>query len=649
MKQLSYRTTGAANAPDGRRESQQDSAAETYTFDSYMWEHHCYDYFVYLRDQLAEGELSLGKPSREVPEPDVIELEDVTLQGMRFTAVNTETMRIQSCIRATIYISELCGHDPCNDTIEQYYKVNGTMKLCDEEPEISPCEDAHIYEGWDAPCGVPLNNRLIPCFGWDEQDAIAESLLAQYYPEALKKPTKIDPKVFAKRIGLTLEYAKFTPDGSVLGRLFEEDAEVTTYGRNGSPITTLSVKAKTGLVDADASKRSTGRVYPTIMHECYHHIAHPFYYWFQRMCRGTVQALSCPASSRATDGTDISLIERQTNQMVPRLSMPASTTKAKIEQLIIRKKKAYPNMGNLQVLEGVVSELAEFYSVSKQTAKLRMRELGYEEAEGVHNYYKKHYIPSYGFKPGTVGRNQTFTVTPSSVSAEYKRNPDFRKLLDTGHFIYVECHMCLNSSDYVQRSGNGTIGLTDYARNHMDECCLLFSYTSNSFSTAADGSLHREAAPIGGKVIFFPGKAEAEATAVKENFGEAALRISKIKKQLPRSLGDTLAFHMDRLGITKEELEERSQVSAKTIQHIRNRPDMKVSLSYVVALCVGLNLDPELSDDMVAKANLRFGDSEKDTLYQLILRSMYNSTIVDCNEILVQEGYQPLTRLAAAM
>lgn len=46
-----------------------------------------------------------------------------------------------------------------------------------------------------------------------------------------------------------------------------------------------------------------------------------------------------------------------------------------------------------------------------------------------------------------------------------------------GSYLYVDSHLVLVSSKYLRTDYDGMTVLTEYARNHMDECCLAFDMT----------------------------------------------------------------------------------------------------------------------------------------------------------------------------
>lgn len=56
-------------------------------------------------------------------------------------------------------------------------------------------------------------------------------------------------------------------------------------------------------------------------------------------------------------------------------------------------------------------------------------------------------------------------------------------MMDTGCFAYLEGKVCLNQEEYVQRSSDGKMHLTAYAKTHEEECFL-------QFITDEEGNLH---------------------------------------------------------------------------------------------------------------------------------------------------------------
>ncbi|MCD8131928.1 MAG: hypothetical protein LUE16_11765 [Lachnospiraceae bacterium] len=612
----------------------------------YYRNHFTHDYTVFLKEKLASRELPLGRISRNVPEPDTINVTDAEIAAIHFTAMSNEHIHVEALLRTSIYLSVLLGDSLYSDTTEQFYKVNGSLAIYEDGYEYSLTDQAGIYESWDQTMYRPLSDYLVPILSRDELDIEAEQILRRYYPEALQKPICLNVNLFTKKLGLKVQYARITKDGSILGQLFFEDAAITVYDKNGQPIK-LSVGANTILIDADAAREANGgRVNPTILHECVHFLLHRMFYRMQKIYQSEIQCFSCPVELTVSKDSPIYWTEWQANQMIRRLAMPVEPTRTKIAELISQKEQSSHYKDRLFIIESVIHDLAEFYCVSKQSARQRMVELGFPEAQGVLNFCNGAYVPNYLVEPDSLMPGQTYTVNLNAVSEEYTRNIHFRAFVDSGKYVYVESHFCLNSPKFVEPDTKAGLRLTDYARTHMSECCLVFDIGNapNEY-TYRSGTMKRETTPGTGCVIFYPGKNEIEAAAPQESPLDAANRISAIMRELPASLGATLVYHMKRLGITKEKLEELSNVSVSTIQRIRSKEGFQATLQSVIALCVGMSLDPELSEDMVDKAGYRLRSTPEHTMYKIILRNMYMASIDTCNAALVASKMPPLTKM----
>ena len=124
-------------------------------------------------------------------------------------------------------------------------------------------------------------------------------------------------------------------------------------------------------------------------------------------------------------------------------------------------------------IEEMISELADFYGLSKQAVKMRIREMGYSKVDGAFSYVNGQYVTPFTFDASALSDNQSFTIAATDLFKAYCLNKEFRKVIDTGKFVYIEGHVCLNDEKYIIHS-DGQIKLTQYALAHMDECCLVF-------------------------------------------------------------------------------------------------------------------------------------------------------------------------------
>lgn len=101
---------------------------------------------------------------------------------------------------------------------------------------------------------------------------------------------------------------------------------------------------------------------------------------------------------------------------------------------------------------------------------------------------------------------------------------------------------------------------------------------------------------------------------------------------------------MKKRRVTNEAMAEALDVSARTISGWRNAQVPSLQLRDITAICICLHLEPELSDDLIAKAGLRPTCTEEHTVYRILLRTMYPYEPAECNEILILAGFPPLFR-----
>ena len=117
-------------------------------------------------------------------------------------------------------------------------------------------------------------------------------------------------------------------------------------------------------------------------------------------------------------------------------------------------------------------------------------------------------------------------------------------------------------------------------------------------------------------------------------------------QSLPTTFGATLTEHMKKRRVTNEAMAEALDVSARTVSGWRNAQAPSLQMRDITAICICLHLEPELSDDLIAKAGLRPTCTEEHTVYRILLRTMYPYEPAECNEILILAGFPPLFRVS---
>ena len=125
-------------------------------------------------------------------------------------------------------------------------------------------------------------------------------------------------------------------------------------------------------------------------------------------------------------------------------------------------------------LKAVVEEIAETYKVSRQSAAIRVSELGYPEA--VELYDSEAVVIDRQHRRGsTAAKFHQQPIDEVSAFRLYMSNEFLKATLDTGASCYAEGYFVLRDEKYVL-AGEDALFLTEYARLHLSECTLDFSY-----------------------------------------------------------------------------------------------------------------------------------------------------------------------------
>ena len=504
-------------------------------------------------------------------------------------------------------------------------KENGT-----EEP-ITMVVDAYFdldeeFKTIHTRCAVPmwkefrtkpvLPDDLIPAISKKDMDAIAFRMSNALNPRVSECGALLKPCQAVKRLGLTVEDVHFDSDGEILAKIFFEDARAMVIDPQTGIKHIIPVSAGTILVNAPVDKALDERIRNnTIMHECIHWMLHRPAFLLAKLWNHDYSAIACrrtTSNNKYRQWTAIDRMEWQANALAPRMLMPNWATQLFASGWLRR----YSKLSPILRMERTIDQLSRQFNVSRQLAKIRMEELGYEDAKAAFSYYDK----------------RKHTISFENAARELTRNKGFRDALETGIYAYVDNCFVIRDRKYIYRDETGTLHLTSFAKAHLDECCLAF--TAHRINRGMQYGMLRynvedEAFITGSQVT-------------PDTFSASINAIQKITREMPATFGGTLVSHMKRKGVTNEQLAEASLLSARHISRYRNNPEVSVSLEAVVAICVGLKLHPLFAFDLLKKAGYTLNDSRQHTAYRIILSSMTNRTIYDCNECLIQDGLAPI-------
>jgi hypothetical protein len=269
---------------------------------------------------------------------------------------------------------------------------------------------------------------------------------------------------------------------------------------------------------------------------------------------------------------------------------------------------------------------------------------------------------------------KTYLTSVTDSFSEYCSNAQFRRLLDSGAFTFVKPgHYVIANPKYIQTTDTG-IELTDYARTHLDECCLRFMLKL----VKGDGVSGARSASVGVAEGEAADGSKAEAAAAEQPPGPPA-RKPGVYTQVPvldpgnhnlavfqrsqelrklhddlidqsRRLADTemnfaqlAAWHIKNKGYNKAVFQAKTLLSRKTYERIMSNQLPNPTLETVMAICIGLQLSIKDSELLLERAGYKLSSSPQHLAYHKLLSAFVGHSLFECNEILEALSLSPLT------
>lgn len=232
--------------------------------------------------------------------------------------------------------------------------------------------------------------------------------------------------------------------------------------------------------------------------------------------------------------------------------------------------------------------------------------------------------------------------SPVQLLDRYAESAEFRKCVDTGKYVFAEGRMVLRSPDCIEVAA-GRITIKGSIRSKLEDYCIHVE-RSRKYRT---GVMPRRSPYVrysmrrsGGFTVEIKNAGKFSEVSVKD---WTKLIATGGGGNLPYDFGDALKLLMEEREITVEQLAETSSLSEKTISRLRSGANQP-SLPTVIAICIGLSLDPFIAEQLVSIAGYSLGGKKADRAFKLILGVAYSITIFDANDFLKKMGLPILNK-----
>lgn len=599
---------------------------------------------------------------REVPEESLelrlkkvrvigeMELDDTDIQFIDIKELDGNKIDFDVVINAALIVHDADRyHNDETDYLYQWFSIRCTGDLdCGlDDAKIISVDSYSTAKRRRS----ELDDQLIPYMPTEAMEREAQGFLKRYYPEALKitcagePPIYVDPVELARRLGLEVKTQRITEDSSVFGRLFFAATDTEMYSSTSEHMELVHVNAKTIVVDPEVFLLGNlGKSNNTVIHECVHWAKHYKAFLLEQLYNENASSISCEVVGGARsemNSRSLGHMERQANSLTPKIQMPAAPFKAKAKEYITKFIRESGARHEIDVMEAVILALHSEFMVSKQAAKIRLVELGFETAIGTFTFIDDHYVRPHSFKKGAITKKQTFSIGEWDAAIQRKINPALNSLTQDGDYLFVENHFVFNTPLYVERDAAGRSQLTDYARSHMDECCLVFDmkivgdiheeYHTVCYLNREQGNFKFDITYCGKYEYYTPEKQ------VEMRQKEQAQAI-EIRRKMTDDPEQCMELLLGWRGMNYTELASEIALNPETISRtVKGKTSPKINT--VALICFGLQLPPAISIKLLDVLDCRLSPTKLE--HQWIdeaLHIKYTEPIDAIREYLAQYG-----------
>lgn len=568
----------------------------------------CYDrLYQAASDYVASNWDNMNLYLRRVNKISEVELLDATIERVYVHDLPDMGVAFDVAMELTLYVAGANNHYDDDNEVTRWIRISCTGDLSKKLDDWKICEVENYNPG--SATIDSLTDSLVPYMSYDNLEAIATHFLHEYYPQALhnlqsgEDPVIVDPYLLADELGLSILEHPIREDASLFGQIYFTETEADLFEENISGTVPTVIPAKTIVVDPRVGLlRTVGAVNNTIIHECVHWVKHRKVFELERLYNENVSCISCEvvggaASEIAQKATE--QMEKQANWLTPRIQMPEKQFKQHANYLIERAMIENEVSDSIEVLEQVIIELAADFQVSRQAAKIRLVELGVDEAIGTFNYVDGHYVKPHSFARGLLKSNQTFTISGQDAAIERFKNPELREKTATGDYLFVDNHFVYNAPEYVCANSDGELELTQYALTHMDECCLIFDMhlqneVREEYHTAC--FLNREENDWRFELTYYNGYQNSTPERQRKYREDELLEAMDIRKQMTEDREQAFELLLKWRQTDYSKLARKLEISDRTIRRIANGETKDVPVETAALICFGLNLHPLVSE-----------------------------------------------------
>ncbi|CCZ66273.1 type I restriction enzyme endonuclease subunit [Mediterraneibacter gnavus CAG:126] len=241
-----------------------------------------------------------------------------------------------------------------------------------------------------------------------------------------------------------------------------------------------------------------------------------------------------------------------------------------------------------------------------------------------------------------AGREVKSSVNYKTLENWYSESKAVKSVVDSECFAYVEDKLCVATSEYMERTDDGKIRLTEYAKTHEEECFLQFVVDEK------DGTLHYVKLP----------KSKADEAfnyndAITDDLLSQYGLVNEMSKEMINAIdgaefGTALDILMDKhiCNYSARLLRSITGLDNRTISNMKKGQNL--TKSNVVSACLGIHIPFRVSSHMLSLADLSLNMTSKGKLgdenetYDMLLHLRWTADYGDIYDELKEQAKEHL-------
>lgn len=215
-------------------------------------------------------------------------------------------------------------------------------------------------------------------------------------------------------------------------------------------------------------------------------------------------------------------------------------------------------------------------------------------------------------------------------------NKQLRDCLEKRTIVYASGFFVINNKKYTYKDKEtGKQELTDYALEHMDECCLVFNHERKNHNSFNDRyySMCFLARSRGKEFNSNVNSADEHNSAILESASQLAdlsdeifeiQEANNLVRNMNGSFAESLAFLMKENGFSNNSLYSESYINDHKIAQFLSG-EKEPSKGEVLAICAAMHLHPIVTHKLLEVAGKRLNlSTEMDGAYDFLIREYYD-------------------------